>query len=491
MAKLSDSTMLFSVRKILRFELTPLFATRERLAPMLADDFDRAAALFKMKAVIEAEHQSFVRRVFDSLGDPLPDNPRDIVFAARNDPEYEILHGSDVRRVITVIRERCRYSRLNVPREVEDLASWSSLHVKWHWHCRERMAFAGEKGLANQWAGKSKAEVLKTCAALKPKRRKISRNHAYEHGAYRMMFRNPLTGYGWRTDDYAKSRQFLLRDGARVLVGIVPRDSRADPFAMDEVPPAEAHYDLYVERPNEKPAFRRLAKSTIDRAAQGGGILLFEVSGRAMRGANNLNARYLRALLSDENIACPVLHLDAECLFYARGGEPFDGAAGRRDVAPYQAAFRQRFTRPTFQIEFALTCNAPRVGMGSRPMSFGAIAKVLAGHPETKVIEVRTANGGWELVGRLASGAPCPIEGAPFFVPTAAARSGRLAGLLARLVIAHDAYALMPFWLPRAIRNGILEKFNYVVLKDRAANEPGGVLRGYQINGRIVTGKWR
>jgi len=150
MAKLSDCIGLFSVRKILRFELTPLFATAERLQPMLSADEDRAAALYKTKAVIEAEHLTMVRRVFETLSDPMPADPRVIVRAAQADPEYAMLHGSDAGRVLGLVVDRCRRERRPLPSALKDLLPWSSLYVKWHWHCAGRLDFKGAKGLA--WA---------------------------------------------------------------------------------------------------------------------------------------------------------------------------------------------------------------------------------------------------------------------------------------------------------------------------------------------------
>jgi len=204
-----------------------------------------------------------------------------------------------------------------------------------------------------------------------------------------------------------------------------------------------------------------------------------------MRGRGNLNAHCLRALLSDENLARPKLHLDAESAFYVRKGADFGGAR--------PAAFRQRFTRRMFSAEFVVTCNASLVGLGKHPVPFRPLSQALAESPSAKVIEMSPVDGGFRIWGHTADGASnFDLDGGEsLFVSTANAYGGHLAGQMARLVVAHDAHALVPQWLPREIRQGILEKFGYVVLRERAPAEDGGVLRGYQLNGRLVTGKWK
>ena len=232
--KLNESIGRFSVRKAVRFSIKKLYSRAEWFDDWLSEDEARAAALNTVKAAIEAEHLMMVRRVFKALPDPLPEAAA-VRRAFERDPEYRILSGRNASNVMKLIVERCIYNGWTIPDDIKVLEHWATLYVKWHWFCAERLVLAGADGLPRQWEGRTKAEVEKSCPLLQPpKKRKPSRNYWFDHAPFRMLFDNRTCGMSWLKDDFAASRTFLALDGDRILVGIVPRSSRFNPFALSE-----------------------------------------------------------------------------------------------------------------------------------------------------------------------------------------------------------------------------------------------------------------
>lgn len=470
---LKDSIGRFSVRKTLRFEITPLGRTADFLCGYVDEDETRAAGLGTMKAVLEAEHLNLVRRVFRSLPDPLPDAAA-IRAAFLSDPEYRTLNGANPAAVVDVILERCRCNGWRIPKPLFDLKDWPALFVKWHWHCKGWYALKGEGAVPNVWAGRAKADVERTSPLLRtPKRRKPSRNNWFDHAPFRLMFGNWLTGYGWLKEDFPKARNFILKDGERVLVGVVPRGSRVCPHAMPEPGEDEAAYWLYEESQGVTPRFRPIPRAPIDASAERGALLLFELTGRGLRGSSNPQATLLRALLSEANFAAGALHLDKSAEFHARKGADL-ALDGKPDH------FRQRFAASKVFVTFHVTCNWAFVGVKSRPEAYRNVLKLLETDPSARIIRVRPAKGGYEIVPPDGSGTR--------FVPTAAARSGHLSGPLARLVTELDAVALFDYAVPKAIRRAVYDKFAYVVRKGTDPFADGGVCRGYQLIDRLYLG---
>ena len=70
-----------------------------------------------------------------SLPDPLPEDPKAIVRAFRQDPDLPMLDNPNAYNVLKSIVDRCRYNRWPVPPAVKNLLGWSALYMKWHWHC--------------------------------------------------------------------------------------------------------------------------------------------------------------------------------------------------------------------------------------------------------------------------------------------------------------------------------------------------------------------
>ena len=119
-------------------------------------------------------------------------------------------------------------------------------------------------------------------------------------------------------------------------------------------------------------------------------------------------------------------------------------------------------------------------GVKSRPEAFRNIRKLLESDPTARIVRVRPAKGGYEIVPPDGSGTR--------FVPTAAARSGHLAGPLARLVTDLDAAVLFDYAIPKPIRRAVYDKLSYVVRKGTDPFADGGVCRGYQLIDRLYLG---
>ena len=464
---LNESIGRFNVRKTMRFEMKPLGKTAENLDAFLAEDEERAASLNAMKTLVETEHLALVRRVFNALPDPLP-GYSEIKHSFRRDPAYPVLSERGTSAIVNSMIERCRQAQIAVPKQLRELGKWQPLFIKWHWHCHDLYTDSGENAVAREWAGRVKSDVEATCQYLRPRKRpKPSRNHWFDRVPFRMMFDNRSCGMGWRKEDFKFSHTFLLKDGDRVLVGITPRTSRVNPFTMPKPLPLEASYLLYEETAEEKPHFRAIPRALIDASTHHGTLFLFELCGRGLRNKTNLNAMYLRALLSDNNIADRVFHLDRVCEFYVR-----KGMAIPNDRKPEH--FRQRFTEDKFFVTLHISCNPDLVLAGNRPQPFGNIAKFLQAEPYAKFLSVTPTDGGYMVDGE--------------FIATSAANSGGIAGTLARLVVEKDAYVLLHPALPENIRLSITDKFGYIVVRGREPYTDGGIMRGYQLVDRIFSG---
>lgn len=465
---LNESIGRFNVRKTLRFEMRPVGRTAANLDALIADDEERAASLNTVKAAIEAEHLTLIRRVFKSLPDPLPDYVT-IKEAIKADPEHEVLSGRNANAVMKTIVERCRYNRWAVPKQLKDLAGWQPLFIKWHWHCYEQYKVAGECAVARMWAGRSKAEVEKTCPQLRaPKKRKPSRNYWFDHGPFRMMFDNHSCGMSWLKDDFKISRTFILKDGDRILIGIVPRASDFCPYAVTSPRPGEQAYLLYEEIIGKNPQFRPIPQPLVDTAVRRGFVYLFELCGRGLRNRSNLNAMYLRSLFSTENFNDPAFHLDKVCEFYARKGTDIP-QEGKPDH------FRQRFTESRFFVSLHVTCNPQFVIAFGRPAPYGDLSMLIEKNPYAPILNVAPATGGYTVDN--------------VFLPTAVAKSGGLAGTLAKLVVERDAYVLFDPSVPESIRRSVKDKFEYIVVRGRDPFAAGGVMRGYQLVDRLFVGR--
>ena len=395
-----------------------------------------------------------VRRVFKVLPDPLPEAAV-IRRAFEKDPEYRTLSGRNPSNVMKLIVDRCIYNGWTIPAPVKILQHWSTLYVKWHWFCAERLVLSGENSLPRQWEGRAKAEVEKTCPLLhNPKKRKPSRNYWFDHAPFRMLFDNRTCGMSWLKDDFAASRTFLFLDGLNIRCGIVPRFSHFNPFTLPEPDQTDSTVLLYEETQGVKPRLVPIARAAVDEAADRGDVLLFELEGRAIRGKSNLNAMYLRALFSPENLADPVIHLDKTAEFHVRKGTdiPQDGKP---------EGFRQRFTEDQMIVTFHLTLNAPMAVIGKPPQPYGDLARYLAANPEAKLITIPSS--------------PIP-------------HPSSLIGDLARRSVSDDACIIFPPRTPKRVLDAAARKFAYIVLKDRKPMEDGGVLRGYQLTDRLFVG---
>ena len=455
MTKLNESIGRFSVRKVLRFSMKQNHSATVSLGALIAQDEQRAAYLNTAKAAIEAEHLTMVRRVFNSLPDPLPDY-RTIRAAFEADPEYRTLSGRNADKVMKLIVNRCVYNGWKIPEPIRELEHWATLYVKWHWHCSERLVLSGENAIPRQWAGRSKADVSATCTLLRtPPKRKVSRNYWYDHSPFRMLFGNRTCGMSWLKDDFAAARTFLLLDGERILVGIVPRSSRFCPYTIPDPETDEATYLLYEETQDKLPVLRPIARERIDIPARRGFTMLFELDGKALRGKSNLNAIYLRALFSQENLRNPVLRLDRAAEFHVRKGVDLP----RTDKPGH---FRQRFTEDKLFVTLRLIVNPQMVSVGKRPEPFGNLAKFIDENPTVKFIKAAAPE----------------------------ADVGKFVGALARRVIAEDACVIFDPRTPKRVRNAVVDKFEHIVLKDRDPLADGGALRGYQLSDRLFIGDY-
>ena len=452
--KLKDSVGRFTVRKTLRFEMLPIGKTADFLAGHLEADEERAAGLNKVKAVIEAEHLMMVRRVFKSLPDPIPARFDFIREAFRNDPEFAALADRNVRGVMQTIMKRCRANGWAIPKELTDHEDWPTLSVRWHWYCFSKYDPSSAASLVRKWAGRTKADVEKTCPLLRtPKKRKPSRNYWFDHSPFRVTFGNRTVGMNWMTEDFHHSRTFLLTDGDRIIIGITPRESRFSPYTLPDAANTEASYLLYEEAEAQNPKMRAVPKELIDIPASRGAVYLFELSGRALRGRTNLNALYLRALLSSANIADPTFHLRRGVEFFARKGTDI-----KKDGKPEH--FRQRFEGDKFFVSLRVTLNSHIVGVGYHPTVFDDLSKFITENPTAKFIMVGTR------------------QDAP----------SKIAGELAKQAVEEDAYIIFDPKTPKKVLEAVERKFNYIVIRGRDPLEVGGVLRGYQIPNRLFVG---
>lgn len=476
---LNESTGLFSVRRSLHFELKPVAGTADFLDDIIADNEDRATGLDTVKDILLAQHLTLIRRVFKSLPDPVPNDPKVVRQAFKADPECKILDDPNAYNVLKTVVEKCRYNRWPVPKAVKDLHGWSALYMKWHWYCMTMRSLSGADSIPAKWAGKTKDEILATSKCLQaPEKRNPARRRWFDHAPFRMLFDNHATGMSWLKEDFGSSRNFLLVDGERILVGVVPRKSKVNPYTMPRPLPTEQHYLLYEETAGQAPSFRAIPRALVDAPAHRGFVYLFEIDGRGMRGRKNRNALFLRTLLSADNFEDGVFHLDKACEFHFRKASFFG-----QDEKPEH--FRQRFTEDKFFITFHVTLNAHLVSTGKKPDAFRNAAKYVKVNPYAKFVEVTSAQGGY----RIAAHSSAEAEGIePVFVSTRDAANGRLAAALTTCVLDHDVNVLFAKTVPEKIRKAVLEKFSYVVVKGRDAFADGGVLRGYQLIDRLFIG---
>ena len=477
---LSECIGRYNVRKSLRFALLPVSGTENFVYDAVYASEELAECLNPVKDVILAKHIAMVRRVFAQLPDPLPEDPKVIVRAFRSDPEFSALDNPNAFTVLKSLVDSCRYNRWPVPPAVKNLLGWSALYMKWHWHCIAKRKVSATEGIPVEWAGKSKEDVLASFKWLRnQKPRKQSRNRWFDHAPFRLMFDNHSTGKSWLAGDFADSRNFLLKAGNRILVGVVPRDSKVDPFTMPSPRPGEEEYLLYVENPGESPAFRAIPRALADAASNMGTLYLFELSGRAIRSSSNLNARYLRTLLSSENFARGVLHLEKSCEFHFRKASVPQGKGSEEH-------FRQRFMRDGFFITLHITCNAHRVGAPERVIPLRNAKKYMKKNALERYVHVSRTKDGYSVaaIRAFAENAFSPVT-----ISHKEAANGRLASELAKIAVEYGTNVILDKTIPQEIVTLVLRKFDYVVFKDRKAHEDGGILRGYQIKDRVLSGE--
>ena len=392
-----------------------------------------------------------------------------------------MLDNPNAYNVLKSIVDRCRYNRWPVPPAVRNLLGWSALYMKWHWHCIAGRRISPTEGLPVVWAGKSKEQVLAMRRGLLvQKPRKASRNRWFDHAPFRLMFDNHGTGKSWLKEEFAESRNFLMKDGERILVGVVPRSSKVDPFTMPGPLPVEESYLLYEETAGEPPSFRAIPRALVDAAANRGTLYLFELAGRCLRGKSNLNAMYLRSLLTDENFARGIFHLEKSCEFHCRKAS-FVPEAQKGD------GFRQRFMENKFFITLHFTCNAHRVASGEHVLPLRNAKKYMKKHPLERYVQVSAVKGGYAVRAIRSFAESGAFE--PVTVPHREASNGKLASVLAKIVIDCDANIILDKSVSEKVVTLILRKFDYVVFKGRKAHEDGGVLRGYQLKDRVLAGE--
>ena len=476
---LNESIGVFNLRKSLRFEMRPVAGTADYIADVIADDEDRAAGINAVKDVIQAQHRSMVRRVFKSLPDPIPADQEAIKQCFKNDPEYQVLNDPNGYNLLKTVIDRCRYNKLPIPKAVKDIHGWSALYVKWHWNCMSERSLSGNGSLPSQWAGKSKAEILKTCKVLEiPKKRNPARGRWYDHSPFRMMFDNHAAGMSWLKGDFAASRNVLLLDGERILVAIMPRHSKVNPYTMPRPLPIEDAYLLYEEVAGGTPSFRAIPRALIDSAAHRGTVYLFELTGRGLRGKSNAQAKLLRTLLSQANFDEGVLHLEKQCEFHCRKASFFSP-----EDTPQ--TFRQRFTEDKLFITLHLTINAHLVSAGLRPDPFRKVSKCVKANPYARFVILSPAQGGYKITAHKSLGEDVM---SPVFVSTKDANSGRLVSELLKCVLEHDVNVTVDKNVPEKIKKAIADKFSYAVIKGRDDYADGGILRGYQLLDRLFVG---
>ena len=459
--KIEESIGRFNIRKTLRFEMKPIGNTADFLAGHLEADEERAASLNKVKAAIEAEHLTLVRRVFKALPDPIPANYEAVRAAFRNDPEFAALSNRDARAVMQTILKRCHANGWAIPKELSDHDGWPTLTVKWHWYCFSKYDPSAAGSLVRKWTGKRKAEVEKSCPLFRaPKKRRPSRNYWFDHSPFRVMFGNRTVGMNWTKEDFNASRTFLLTDGERILIGITPRESKFSPYALPDAANDEPSYSLYEESEAQHPKLRVVPKEMIDFPASRGAVYLFELSGRALRSRTNLNALYLRALLSSANLSDPVFHLRRGCEFFVRKGADIP-ADGRPEH------FRQRFNDDKFFVSLPVVLNSQMVAITPHETAYGDLTKFITENPTANFITVPSAPS---------------RTGAGKYPPSL------LAGELAKRAVEEDSYVIFDAKTPKKVLEAVERKFNYIVIRGRGPLEAGGVLRGYQLPHRLFVG---
>lgn len=477
---LSECIGRYSVRKSLRFGMVPVAGTENFVYDTVYASEELAECVNPVKDIILAKHIAMVRRVFAQLPDPLPDDSKAIVRAFRADPEFSALDNPNAFTVLKSLVDSCRYNRWPVPPAVKNLLGWSALYMKWHWRCIAERKVSATEGIPVEWAGKRKEEVLASFRWLRNRKpRKQSRNRWFDHAPFRLMFDNHSTGKSWLAGDFADSRNFLLKAGNKILAGVVPRDSKVDPFSMPSPREGEEEYLLYVENPGESPTFRAIPRALVNGAANMGTLYLFELSGRTIRGCTNLNAMYLRTLLSSENFARGVLHLEKSCEFHFR----------KASFVPDEdkgEGFRQRYLEDWFFITFHITCNAHRVGAPEHVIPLRNAKKYMKKNALERYIQVSQTKGGYSVsaIRAFAENAFSPVT-----VSHKDAANGRLASELAKIAVEYGANVILDKTIPQEIVTLVLRKFDYVVFKDRKAHEDGGILRGYQIKDRVLSGE--
>jgi hypothetical protein len=189
---------------------------------------------------------------------------------------------------------------------------------------------------------------------------------------------------------------------------------------------------------------------------------------------------YLRALLTDENFARGIFHLEKSCEFHCR-------KASFVPEVQKGKHFRQRFMEDKFFITLHITCNAHRIASGEHVLPLRNAKKYMKKHPLERYVQVSAAKGCY-VVRAIRSFAESGVV-EPMTVPHKEAANGRLASVLAKIVIDHNVNVILDKSVPEKMATLVLRKFDYVVLKGRKAYEDGGVLRGYQLKDRVLAGE--
>ena len=210
-----------------------------------------------------------------------------------------------------------------------------------------------------------------------------------------------------------------------------------------------------------------------------GTLYLFELSGRAIRGNTNLNAKYLRTLLTSENFARGVLHLEKSCEFHFRKASVPQGKGAEEH-------FRQRFIEDKFFITLHITCNAHRIGAPEHVLPLKNAKKHMKKNALERYVQVSRTKDGYLVaaIRAFAENAFAPVQ-----MSHKEAANGRLASELAKIAVEYGANVILDKTIPQEIVTLVLRKFDYVVFKDRKAHEDGGILRGYQIKDRVLSGE--
>lgn len=308
-------TGFYKLRRPIEVALTPLGYTERTYRRLcLVGDLERARHVPRAMALMHGEYVALAKRALDRMPGDRCGDAKSILAAIEQDPLVSVVAGQNPDDLLRAIEQRLRQNEMPVPECIVCLTMWGTLFIPYHWRFADLFGLNphsnGGYNLPVRMAGKPKASL----AEVMPE---FSEDYApaQPFGLFRILFDCRLLGISWREDAIERSRLFLLKDGERILLGVIPRGSAFNPFALRG--DADGTYGLFdVSACGDEggmPMFRSVSRTCVDAALGDGAVMLFAVAARRRD-----DGELLAALFSDENARRGVLRLISDTQFFLR-----------------------------------------------------------------------------------------------------------------------------------------------------------------------------